>query len=127
MSLPEGLGLWTAGTITAGERDARSGLSNGFDFRRDGITVGADWRIDDRFLFGVAVGFGWSNTEFDAPRSTANSVRFRSTTCAAQAAQAGWESQTGGHRSPVCVGGTVLRAVSLPATGAAYTLSRAPE
>jgi len=69
MSLPEGLGLWTAGTITAGERDARSGLSNGFDFRSDGITVGADWRIDDRFLLGVAGGFGWSNTDFDDPRS----------------------------------------------------------
>ena len=69
LSLPEGLGLWTAGTITAGERDARSGLSNGFDFRSDGITVGADWRIDDRFLFGVAGGFGWSNTDFDDPRS----------------------------------------------------------
>ncbi|MES2671912.1 MAG: autotransporter domain-containing protein [Pseudomonadota bacterium] len=69
LSLPEGLGLWTAGTITAGERDARSGLSDGFDFRSDGITVGADWRIDDRFLFGVAGGFGWSNTDFDDPRS----------------------------------------------------------
>ncbi len=69
MSLPEGLGLWTAGTITAGERNARSGLSNGFDFRSDGITVGADWRIDDRFLFGVAGGFGWSNTDFDDVRS----------------------------------------------------------
>ena len=69
MSLPERLGLWTAGTITAGERDARSGLSDGFDFRSDGITVGADWRIDDRFLFGVAGGFGWSNTDFDDPRS----------------------------------------------------------
>ena len=69
MSLPERLGLWTAGTITAGERDARSGLGNGFDFRSDGITVGADWRIDDRFLFGVAGGFGWSNTDFDDPRS----------------------------------------------------------
>lgn len=68
LELPQGWALWTAGTITSGDRDPRRG-SEGFDFRSDGLTVGADWRIDERFLLGIAGGFGWNDTDFDGPRS----------------------------------------------------------
>ncbi|WP_268828184.1 MULTISPECIES: autotransporter domain-containing protein [Lysobacter] len=68
MRLPEGWGVWTAGTITNGQRE-RNARSDGFDFRSDGITVGADWRIGDRFLLGVAGGYGWNDTDLDDARS----------------------------------------------------------
>lgn len=66
--LPQGWGVWTAGTITNGQRE-RNSRSNGFDFRSDGISVGADWRIGERFLLGVAGGFGWNDTDLDDGRS----------------------------------------------------------
>ncbi|MGJ7902800.1 autotransporter domain-containing protein, partial [Lysobacter sp. 1R34A] len=66
--LPEGWGLWTAGSITNGQRE-RNARSDGFDFQSDGITVGADWRVGERFLFGVAGGFGWNDTDLDDGRS----------------------------------------------------------
>lgn len=66
--LPEGWGLWTAGTITAGDHDG-SASSQGFDFRSDGLTVGADWRVNERLLFGMAGGVGWNDTDFDEARS----------------------------------------------------------
>lgn len=66
--LPQGMAVWTAGTITNGGRDADSQAS-GFDFRSDGVTLGADWRISERFLFGVAGGWGWNDTELDETRS----------------------------------------------------------
>ena len=66
--LPKGWGLWSAGVMTFGDRDGRLG-SEGFDFRSDGVTVGADWRVNDSFLFGVAGGFGWNDTKFDEARS----------------------------------------------------------
>jgi len=66
--LPQGWGLWTAGTISSGQRD-RNARSDGFDFRSDGVTVGADWRIGERFLLGVAGGFGWNDTDLDDGRS----------------------------------------------------------
>ena len=68
VTLPKGWGLWSAGAMTFGDRDGRSG-SEGFDFRSDGITVGADWRINDDFLFGLAGGFGWNDTRLDEARS----------------------------------------------------------
>ncbi|MGO1003140.1 autotransporter domain-containing protein [Lysobacter sp. CA196] len=66
--LPEGWGLWTAGSITNGQRE-RNARSDGFDFQSDGVTVGADWRIGERFLLGVAGGFGWNDTDLDDGRS----------------------------------------------------------
>ena len=66
--LPQGWGLWTAGTITNGQREP-NGRSDGFDFQSDGLTVGADWRVGERFLLGVAGGFGWNDTDLDEGRS----------------------------------------------------------
>lgn len=68
IALPEGWGVWTAGTITIGDRSGRSG-SDGFDFRSDGITAGIDWRISERFLLGVAGGRGWNDSGLDDDRS----------------------------------------------------------
>ena len=66
--LPQGMAIWTAGTITSGGRDA-DGDADAFDFRSDGVTLGADWRISERFLFGVAGGWGWNDTDLDEARS----------------------------------------------------------
>lgn len=66
--LPQGMAVWTAGTITSGGRDA-DGQATGFDFRSDGVTLGADWRLSERFLFGVAGGWGWNDTDLDEARS----------------------------------------------------------
>lgn len=66
--LPQGMAVWTAGTITNGGRDAHDDAS-GFDFRSDGVTLGADWRVSERFLFGVAGGWGWNDTDLDDARS----------------------------------------------------------
>ncbi len=66
--LPQGWGVWTAGTVNSGQRD-RNARSDGFDFQSDGVTVGADWRMGERFLLGVAGGFGWNDTDLDDGRS----------------------------------------------------------
>ena len=67
-TLPAGWGVWTAGSITLGERDG-NGVGAGFDFRSDGISVGIDRRIGTRFVFGVAAGAGWGDTDFADARS----------------------------------------------------------
>ena len=61
-------GLWTAGSIVLGEREA-NGVGNGFDLRSDGITLGADRAFGD-FVFGAAAGAGWGSTDFAGDRST---------------------------------------------------------
>ena len=66
--LPRGLAVWTAGAITTGGRDA-DGQGSDSDFRSDGVTVGADWRFNDRVLLGVAGGWGWDDTDLDDARS----------------------------------------------------------
>lgn len=68
MPLPKGMGLWTAGTITSGERSFRTG-SQGFDFRSDGITAGVDWWLGENTLLGVAGGWGWNDSDFDGTHS----------------------------------------------------------
>ncbi|QGW66406.1 autotransporter domain-containing protein [Lysobacter soli] len=62
--LPTGLAVWSAGAITSGGRDEGDS-----DFQSDGVTVGADWRFNDRLLFGVAGGWGWDDTDLDDARS----------------------------------------------------------
>jgi len=68
LALPEGWGVWTAGTVTIGDRNAGTN-SEGFDFRSDGVTAGIDWRINDGLLLGVAAGRGWNDTGLDDGRS----------------------------------------------------------
>lgn len=67
-AMPQGWGVWAAGTIHLGERDSTRGM-RGYDFRSDGVTVGFDRVIGDRFVFGGAGGFGWNDTDFGDERS----------------------------------------------------------
>jgi uncharacterized protein YhjY with autotransporter beta-barrel domain len=67
-ALPQGWGVWAAGTIHLGERDSTR-TTRGYDFRSDGVTVGFDRVVGDRFVFGGAGGFGWNDTDFGDDRS----------------------------------------------------------
>ena len=68
MRMPKGWGLWSAGNITFGDRDGTT-ASDGFDFHSDGITIGADWRVNEALLLGVAGGLGWNDSRLDGLRS----------------------------------------------------------
>lgn len=63
-TLPKGWGVWTAGVVSLGDRDARN-ASQGFDWRSDGVTVGIDRLFGDQVVLGVAAGMGWNTTDFD--------------------------------------------------------------
>lgn len=62
--MPHGWGVWTAGTVSFGERGG-TGRSNAFDFRSDGVSVGVDRRWGEHGVLGIAGGFGWHDTDFD--------------------------------------------------------------
>lgn len=68
-SLPQGWGLWLAGTATFGKtgRNGRSG--GGFDFNTGGITLGADRAVGENVLFGLAGSWGKQGTDFDGTPS----------------------------------------------------------
>jgi len=68
-ALPEGWGLWLAGTATFGKagRNGRSG--GGFDFNTGGITLGADRAVGEQVLLGVAGSWGKQGTDFDGTPS----------------------------------------------------------
>jgi len=64
-SLPEGWGLWLAGTATFG-KTGRNGLAGGgFDFNTGGLTLGADRAVGEHVLLGVAGSWGRQGTDFD--------------------------------------------------------------
>jgi len=50
-------GLWAAGSIRSGNHDGRNG-SAGVDFETDGVSFGADYRVNDVFAFGGGIGYG---------------------------------------------------------------------
>ena len=50
-------GVWASGMIRSGNRDGRNGDAN-VDFETDGVSVGADYRLNDAFAFGGGVGYG---------------------------------------------------------------------
>ena len=56
------LGLFINGSITDGEKDTTS-LERGYDLEGDSITLGADYRISNTLVAGVA--YGKSDTEID--------------------------------------------------------------
>ncbi|MEN5207811.1 fibronectin type III domain-containing protein [Stenotrophomonas terrae] len=68
-ALPEGWGLWLAGTATFGKagRNGRSG--GGFDFNTGGITLGADRAVGEDLLLGMAGSWGKQGTDFDGTPS----------------------------------------------------------
>lgn len=63
-TLPKDWGVWTAGVVALGDRDARN-ANGGFDWRSDGLTVGIDRLFGDQIVLGVAAGMGWNTTDFD--------------------------------------------------------------
>jgi len=64
-SLPEGWGLWLAGTATFG-KTGRNGLAGGgFDFNTGGLTLGADRAVGEHVLLGVAGSWGKQGSDFD--------------------------------------------------------------
>ena len=58
-----GLGLWIGGNASFGTRNSTENRA-GSRFSTDGITVGGDWRSNDRLVFGMGVGYAKDDTRF---------------------------------------------------------------
>ena len=54
-------GTWAAGMLRSGSFDSR-GRTSELTFETDGVTLGADYRISDRVLLGMGVGYGRDRT-----------------------------------------------------------------
>ncbi|WDS35269.1 autotransporter outer membrane beta-barrel domain-containing protein [Pseudoxanthomonas sp.] len=54
--------MWSAGTIRSGGTQG-SGQRTNVDFQTDGVSVGADYRVNGRFAWGG--GFGWARDDSD--------------------------------------------------------------
>lgn len=54
-------GIWVAGTVRSGDRDARAGRS-ALDFETEGLSIGADRRFGRAFVLGAGVGYGHDRT-----------------------------------------------------------------
>ncbi|WP_372018405.1 autotransporter domain-containing protein [Pseudoxanthomonas sp. 10H] len=68
-ALPQGWGVWLAGTATFG-KSGRTGSSGGaFDFDTGGITLGADRAVGEQVLLGMAASWGRQGTDFDGTPS----------------------------------------------------------
>lgn len=59
------LGFFANGQGSFGSQDATS-REPGFDFHTAGITLGADYRLTDQFLLGMAFGYLRTKSDFDA-------------------------------------------------------------
>lgn len=57
-------GGFITGTIVSGDKDASS-LESGLDFDTKGIMVGIDYRFNDQFVFGGALGYTSTDTDLD--------------------------------------------------------------
>jgi len=66
-------GLWAAGSIRSGNHDGRNG-SAGVDFETDGVSFGADYRVNDVFAFGGGIGYGRDGSDIgdNGSRNTGN-------------------------------------------------------
>ncbi|WP_156357992.1 autotransporter domain-containing protein, partial [Stenotrophomonas sp. Leaf70] len=64
-SLPQGWGLWLAGTATFGKAGRNGRAGGGFDFNTGGLTLGADRAVGEHVLLGVASSWGRQGTDFD--------------------------------------------------------------
>lgn len=60
--MPEGWGIWAAGTATFGKAGRNRG---GFDFDTGGLSIGADRAIGERVLVGMVGSLGRQDTELD--------------------------------------------------------------
>ncbi len=68
-ALPEGWGLWLAGTATFGKVGRNGRTGGGFDFNTGGITLGADRAVGENLLLGMAGSWGKQGTDFDGTPS----------------------------------------------------------
>ena len=59
------LGIFANGQGSFGNQDATS-KDTGFDFHTGGLTVGADYRLTDQLVLGMALGYLRTKAEFDA-------------------------------------------------------------
>jgi uncharacterized protein YhjY with autotransporter beta-barrel domain len=62
--LGDRLGLFLSGTLRRGS-EATTDAEEGFDFKYSGLTLGADYRLGDSYVLGVAAGYGKSRSIFD--------------------------------------------------------------
>ena len=67
------LGLFINGSITDGEKDTTS-LEEGYDLEGDSITLGADYRISDTLVAGVAYGISDTEIEFTSNNEMTNDI-----------------------------------------------------
>jgi outer membrane autotransporter protein len=58
------LGVFVNGRLGSGSKDTTD-LEAGYDVDGTGVTVGADYRIDERFVIGAAFSYGSTDTDFD--------------------------------------------------------------
>lgn len=68
-TLPEGWGLWLAGTATFGKTGRNGRAGGGFDFNTGGLTLGADRAVGENVLLGLAGSWGRQGTDFDGTPS----------------------------------------------------------
>lgn len=55
-------GLWTGGAIRSGNQDSQNNRAR-VDFETDGLSVGGDYRLNDRFALGLGLGWGRDDSE----------------------------------------------------------------
>jgi large repetitive protein len=55
--------FWTAGNITFGDNDLRTGSSDDLDFETSGISAGVDYRLSPTFAIGSGIGYGRDTTD----------------------------------------------------------------
>jgi len=56
-------GSFVNATVIAGDKD-KTGQETGFNFRSEGITAGADYRISDKLVVGGALGYAGKDSDF---------------------------------------------------------------
>jgi uncharacterized protein with beta-barrel porin domain len=62
--IPSQWGAFINGSISLGEKEA-TGNEAGFEFDTKGITMGVDYRFNDNFVAGGALGYGRHDSEYD--------------------------------------------------------------
>lgn len=62
--LGDRLGLFATGTLRRG-RQSSTDAESGFDLRDTGLTVGADYRLEESLVLGLSGGYGRTTTGFD--------------------------------------------------------------
>ena len=71
--LPKDLAFWTAGSVDFGARSSTA-QRTGFDFTTDGVSGGADYRLNNQFTVGLGGGYGHDSSDIgtDGTKSIAD-------------------------------------------------------